>query len=76
VTVDDPNNNVMGNENAGHVPGWWNEGVGEHVRTRFRPGLGPGEIAEPVGIRNERRKLVSSAGPVFEKLKIRSSRLT
>ena len=27
-----------------NVPG--NEGVGEHVRTRFQPGFGPGEIAE------------------------------
>ena len=27
--------------------GYWNEGVGEHVRTRFHPGtLGPVEIAE------------------------------
>jgi len=26
----------------------WNEGVGEHVRTRSRPGFGPGEIAEPL----------------------------
>jgi hypothetical protein len=46
------------------VPG--NEGVGEHVKTRFRPGFGPGEIAEQ-RFRTERRKLVSSAGPVLEK---------
>jgi hypothetical protein len=46
--------------------GRWNEGVGEHVRTRSRPGLGPGEIAELM-IRTERRKLVSSAGSVFDR---------
>jgi hypothetical protein len=40
-----------------------NEGVGEHVRTRFQPGLRPGEIANHK-IRTERRKPVSSAGPV------------
>ena len=42
-----------------------NEGVGEHVRTRFH--FGPKaarEIAEPFEEnRTERRKLVSSAGP-------------
>ena len=44
-----------------------NEGVGEHVRTRSHlRALGPGEIADPK-IRTERRKLVSSAGPVFER---------
>ena len=46
------------------VPG--NEGVGEHVRTRFQQGFGPGEIAEQ-RFRTERRNLVSSAGPVLEK---------
>ena len=45
------------------VPG--NEGVGEHVRARFQPGFGPGEIAEQ-RFRTERRKLVSSAGPVWK----------
>jgi len=49
---------------TGDVPG--NEGVGEHVRTRFQPGFGPGEIAEQ-RFRTERRKPVSSAGPVLEK---------
>jgi hypothetical protein len=44
----------------GAVPG--NEGVGEHVRTRFQSGLWPGEIADRK-IRTERRKPVSSAGP-------------
>jgi hypothetical protein len=43
-----------------------NEGVGEHVRTRFHLGLKiAGEIADRK-IRTERRKLISSAGPVFE----------
>ena len=58
---------VPGNEGVpgnGGVPG--NEGVGEHVRTRFQSGFGPGEIAEQ-RFRTERRKLVSSAGPVLEK---------
>jgi hypothetical protein len=41
------------------VPG--NEGVGEHVRTRFQSGFWPGEIADRK-IRTERRKPVSSAG--------------
>jgi hypothetical protein len=31
---------VTENKKAGHVPGKWNEGVGEHVRTRSRPSLG------------------------------------
>src|SRR6478609_8084965 len=48
----------------GGVPG--NEGVGEHVRTRFQSGFGPGEIAEQ-RFRTERRKPVSSAGPVLGK---------
>jgi len=45
-----------------------NEGVGEHVRTRFHLGAlrPPGEIADHE-IRTERRKLVSSAGPVSKK---------
>src|SRR5258705_2904300 len=65
--VNGRNNNVIGNEKAGHVsPASGNEGVGEHVRTRSRPGFGPGEIAELV-LRTERRKLVSSAGSVFER---------
>jgi hypothetical protein len=45
--------------------GLGNEGVGEHVRTRFHLGLKTaGEIAD-LEIRTERRKLVSSAGPAF-----------
>ncbi|RXG91216.1 hypothetical protein EAS62_26315 [Bradyrhizobium zhanjiangense] len=42
-----------------------NEGVGEHVRTRFHVGPKAAcEIAEPLEEnRTERRKLVSSAGP-------------
>jgi len=47
---------------TGGVPG--NEGVGEHVRTRFQSGFGPGEIAEQ-RFRTERRKPVSSAGPAL-----------
>src|SRR5215211_43084 len=60
------NNNVIGMKKPGTSPGRWNEGVGEHVRTRSRPGFGPGEIAE-LAPRTERRKLVSSAGSVFER---------
>jgi hypothetical protein len=46
--------------------GTGNEGVGEHVRTRFHLGFKiAGEIADRE-IRTERRKLISSAGPVFE----------
>lgn len=78
-------------ENAGHQPrGTWNasilnEGVGEHVRTRFHVRVLRPKALRPVKlrtlkIRTERRKLVSSAGPFFEKselfLKVRSSRLT
>jgi hypothetical protein len=48
---------------TGDVP--VNEGVGEHVRTRFHSGFGPGEIAEQ-RFRTERRKPVSSAGPVLK----------
>ncbi len=43
-----------------------NEGVGEHVRTKFRTGRSSGETAAPPlagRIRTERRKLVSSTGP-------------
>jgi hypothetical protein len=54
---------------AGHgsesVPG--NEGVGEHVRTRFRSGLeGPVKLRISEKIRTERRKPVSSAGPALK----------
>jgi hypothetical protein len=45
-----------------------NEGVGEHVRTKFQPGLGPREIADR-RIRTERRKPVSSARPFFRRSK-------
>jgi len=55
------------------IGGTKNEGVGEHVRTRFHlklktnRGFGTaGEIADHE-IRTERRKPVSSAGPVFER---------
>ena len=51
------NGAVSGNEGASG-----NEGVGEHVRTRFQSGLWPGAIADRK-IRTERRKPVSSAGP-------------
>jgi hypothetical protein len=50
-----------------------NEGVGEHVRTRFHLKLKTNGGFEPAGeiadheIRTERRKPVSSAGPVFER---------
>jgi len=39
---------MSGHEKAGAIPGGWNEGVGEHVRTRSQP-LGRealGETAE------------------------------
>jgi hypothetical protein len=45
-----------------------NEGVGEHVRTRFHSKalkIGPAKLRTK--IRTERRKLVSSAGPLFSK---------
>ena len=62
---------------TGDVPGnarrpRGNEGVGEHVRTRFQSGLGPGEIAEQ-RFRTERRKPVSSAGPVWKSEPFRKS---
>src|SRR5229473_1449901 len=44
-----------------------NEGVGEHVRTRFHLGIRSPVKLRTLKIRTERRKLVSSAGPVFEK---------
>jgi len=34
-----------------------NEGVGEHVRTRFQRGIVAGETAEPSRLRTERRNL-------------------
>ena len=56
---------------AGKALPAWNEGVGEHVRTRFhRPSgnwaVGPVKLRTAVGIRTERRKPVSSAGPAFD----------
>src|ERR1700694_3842455 len=51
----------------------WNEGVGEHVRTRFHfLSLQPVGALKQVklrtaGIHTERRKPVSSAGPAFER---------
>jgi hypothetical protein len=56
---------MSGNENAGDCSGYSNEGVGEHVRTRFHFGRkATHEIAEPRrASRTERRKLVSSAEP-------------
>jgi hypothetical protein len=53
--------------NAGNTPASRNEGVGEHVRTRFHfDREATREIAEPENrSRTERRKLVSSAGPGF-----------
>jgi hypothetical protein len=56
-----------------------NEGVGEHVRTRFQSGCKDAkalEALEPLnppklrtlGTRTERRKCISSAGPAFEKI--------
>jgi hypothetical protein len=53
--------------NAGNTPASGNEGVGEHVRTRFHfDREATREIAEPENrSRTERRKLVSSAGPDF-----------
>ncbi|MGY3489905.1 hypothetical protein ACVW1C_007788 [Bradyrhizobium sp. USDA 4011] len=56
-----------------------NEGVGEHVRTRFQLGIAAGEIAEPSGIRTERRNLCFFCRTAFGKValsEIRSSRLT
>ena len=56
---------MSGKGDAGNTPAQENEGVGEHVRTRFH--IGPKaacEIAElTLENRTERRKLVSSAGP-------------
>ena len=43
-----------------------NEGVGEHVRTRFHIGLGPVKLRVVKDTRTERRKPVSSAGPVLK----------
>ena len=49
--------------------GRWNEGVGEHVRTRFHFGaFAPVKLRTPQEIRTERRKPVSSAGSVWEEL--------
>ncbi|WP_284262977.1 hypothetical protein [Bradyrhizobium iriomotense] len=61
---------ILGNENAGEDSGYSNEGVGEHVRTRFHFGRkATHEIAEPIKAnRTERRKLVSSAGPDLDEL--------
>jgi len=58
----------------------WNEGVGEHVRTRSHgQSCGPWNC-RPQAICTERRKPVSSAGPAPSganaNLKVRSSRLT
>jgi hypothetical protein len=55
--------------NAGNTPASENEGVGEHVRTRFHVDPKAAcEIAEPENRhRTERRKLVSSAGPRKER---------
>ncbi|MGX1107000.1 hypothetical protein AB7M47_005383 [Bradyrhizobium elkanii] len=56
-----------------------NEGVGEHVRTRFQLGILAGEIAEPSGLRTERRNLCFFCRTGFGKValsEIRSSRLT
>jgi hypothetical protein len=54
-------NNQKGNleksKRRRQLRGNWNEGVGEHVRTRFHLGaLDPREIAELEEIRTERRK--------------------
>jgi hypothetical protein len=56
---------ISGKGNAGDCSGYLNEGVGEHVRTRFHFGRkATHEIAEPrMAIRTERRKLVSSTRP-------------
>jgi hypothetical protein len=54
---------------AGHVPGKWNEGVGEHVRTRSRPGFGPVKLRSLLGSATNEENFVSSAGPVFGKRK-------
>jgi len=56
------------NQDAGmSSSGTGNEGVGEHVRTRFHLGIRSPVKLRTSEIRTERRKLVSSAGPVFEK---------
>src|SRR5260370_38981330 len=58
---------ILGNQSAGiSSSGTGNEGVGEHVRTRFHLGFGSPVKLRTSEIRTERRKLVSSAGPVFE----------
>jgi hypothetical protein len=58
------------------VPG--NEGVGEHVRARFQPGFGPGEIAEQRSAPNEENLFLLPDRFSKERtlLKERSSRLT
>jgi hypothetical protein len=58
---------ILENQSAGIISsGTGNEGVGEHVRTRFHLGLESPVKLRTSEIRTERRKLVSSAGPVFE----------
>ena len=58
----------QGIKKAGAIPGSWNEGVGEHVRTRSRPMADEalGETAERRPLRTERRKTVSSAVPILK----------
>jgi len=62
-----PSDQQCRERNAGNAPASGNEGVGEHVRTRFHfDREATREIAEPENrSRTERRKLVSSAGPDF-----------
>jgi hypothetical protein len=50
---------MSGHKKAGAIPGSWNEGVGEHVRTRSRP------VADkaPVKPRNDDRSAPNEEKP-------------
>jgi hypothetical protein len=63
---------------AGHVPGKWNEGVGEHVRTRFQSGFGPVKLRSKDSAPNEENLFLLPDRFSKERtlLKERSSRLT
>jgi hypothetical protein len=63
---------------AGSGPGLLNEGVGEHVRTKFHLERTENETADRIGP-HRTKKLVSSAGSALRACKpskVRSSRLT
>jgi hypothetical protein len=54
----------LGNRSAGRDAAAGNEGVGEHVRTKFQPTTNAGEIAD-LWIRTDEEKLLSSAEPLL-----------